>query len=179
MARTLPSTIVLRRGRLPSLLPPLSGEHLLAALTQREQQVIRLSYGLDEADGRTFTRKEIAALLGIVPGGVQRTLRRALRKLRTPQVQQARSATQSQVMQEKQARLAAEREVKRAVEEARLTEAEAYTRLKAQGIAITMLRLAQEAQVGTSIANTYLCARWGQYPNAWNAPLVNWLLAAS
>ncbi len=36
--------------------------------------------------------------------------------------------------------------------------------MEAEGRAITMLRLAQEAQVGTTIANAYLCRRWGTVP---------------
>ncbi len=39
--------------------------------------------------------------------------------------------------------------------------ADAYARLEAQGVVITMLALAQAAQVGTTIANAYLCKRWG------------------
>jgi RNA polymerase sigma factor (sigma-70 family) len=58
------------------------GETLLARLTLREQTVLQLCYGLDEADGRTLDRSEIAALLGITPAAVKGTIRRAMSKLR-------------------------------------------------------------------------------------------------
>lgn len=41
-----------------------------------------LFYGLEEADGRTLSRTEIAAHLSLAPGAVKGAIRRALRKLR-------------------------------------------------------------------------------------------------
>jgi RNA polymerase sporulation-specific sigma factor len=134
-------------------------ETLLARLTPREQMVLRLFYGLEESDGRRLTRQEIAALLGVVPGTVQGALKRALRKLRTAPQERA-NQTHGQRMQD--AEKQAQRLARRAEQEASLVQA--YTRLEAQGLPITMLALAREAQVGTTMANAYLCQCWGTVP---------------
>lgn len=130
-------------------------EGLLARLSAREQMVLRLYYGVEEADGRTLSRTEIAVLLGVTPTAVKGVLQRALRKLRAA----PKPATPAQEPREKEAERQAQREAKRAVETARL--AQAYVRLEAQGRAITMLTLAQEAQVQTTSASVYLCQCWG------------------
>jgi DNA-binding CsgD family transcriptional regulator len=131
-------------------------ETLLARLTPREQTVLRLYYGLEGSDGRRLTRREIAALLGVVPGTVQGALKRAMRKLRTAPQERA-NPTHGQLMQD--AEKPAQSLAWRAEQEASLVQA--YTRLEAQGLPITMLALAREAQVGTTMANAYLCQRWG------------------
>jgi RNA polymerase sigma factor (sigma-70 family) len=134
-------------------------EALLARLTPREQTVLRLYYGLEESDGRRLTRQEIAALLGVVPGTVQGALKRALRKLRTAPKERANSTPGQRIPEaEKQA----QRLARRAEQEANLVQA--YTWLEAQELPITMLALAREAQVGTTMANAYLCQRWGTIP---------------
>jgi RNA polymerase sigma factor (sigma-70 family) len=133
-------------------------ETLLGRLTPREQTMLRLFYGLEEADGRTLTRQEIAALLGIAPRTVQRALKRALRKLHaTPQ-----ETTPTPGQRIPEAEKQAQRQARRAAQEASV--AAAYARMEAQGLPITMLALAREAQVGTTIANAYLCQRWGTVP---------------
>jgi RNA polymerase sigma factor (sigma-70 family) len=133
-------------------------ETLLARLTAREQTIIQLLYGLDKADGRTLNRSEIAALLGVTPGTVKGAIRRALRKLRAAPKEVATVEEQ----RKKGAERHAQREARRATQEASLEEA--YARLEGQGCSITLLRLAQEAQVGTTPANAYLCRRWGTIP---------------
>jgi RNA polymerase primary sigma factor len=58
-------------------------EALLARLTPREQQVLRLRYGLDEADGRAQTATAIARKLGLAGSTVCKLEQRALQKLRS------------------------------------------------------------------------------------------------
>ena len=124
---------------------------LLIRLTPREQRILRLFYGLDEADGRTLSRTEIAALLDLTPGAVKGAIRRALRKLRAA----PKEPPPAQEPRDKEA----ERQARRAAQEASLDQA--YAHLEAQGLPITMLALAREAQVGTTVAHAYLCRRWG------------------
>jgi RNA polymerase primary sigma factor len=133
-------------------------EMLLSRLTAHEQRVLRLCYGLDEADGRTLDRREIAALLGITPDAVKKTLRCAMRKLRAAPQQGDRREEQRRRVAEKQA----ERQARCLAQEASLEEA--YMRLEGQGLPITMLTLAREAQVSSTTANAYLCRRWGTIP---------------
>jgi len=129
-------------------------EALLGRLTTREQTVLRLFHGLDEADGRTLTRKEIAALLGVAPQTVRDAFRRAVRKLR--------AAPKEPAPRPEPRDREAERQARRAAQQASLDQA--YTRLESQGLPITMLSLAREAQVSTTTANAYLCQRWGTVP---------------
>jgi hypothetical protein len=113
-----------------------------------------LFYGLEEADGRTLSRTEIAAHLSRAPGAVKGAIRRALRKLRAA----PKEPPPRQEPRDKEA----ERQAQRAAQEVSLDQA--YARLEAQGLPITVLTLALEAQVGTSAANAYLCRRWGTVP---------------
>lgn len=113
-----------------------------------------LFYGLEEADGRTLSRTEIAAHLSLAPGAVKGAIRRALRKLRAA----PKDPPPRQEPRDKEAA----RQAQRAAQEVSLDQA--YARLEAQGLPITMLTLALEAQVGTSVANAYLCRRWGMVP---------------
>ena len=53
-------------------------EGLLSELTERQRQVLRLRYGLDEADGRECSLAEIAARLDTTETGVSETLKKAL-----------------------------------------------------------------------------------------------------
>lgn len=132
---------------------------MLSRLTSHEQTIIRLLYGLEENDGRTLTPKEIAALLGVVPKTIQRTARRALRKLRLPAQMVVPASHTPRQQGRTQAEMHAQHLARRAEQEAKV--AAAYARLEAQEEPMTMLALAREAQVGTTIANRYLCARWG------------------
>lgn len=60
-------------------------EALLARLTPREQQMLRLRYGLDEADGRAHSLNAIARQFGLDASTVSTIIKRALQKLRAPQ----------------------------------------------------------------------------------------------
>src|SRR5260370_27882485 len=60
----------------------------------------------------------------------------------------------------KEAEKHAQHQARRAAQEASLEES--YARLEAQGCSITMLRLAQEAQAGTTTSN--VCRRCGTIP---------------
>jgi RNA polymerase sigma factor (sigma-70 family) len=152
------------------VLPACSAQTPVASDTLRLQvEVLRLLYGLDEADRRTLSRREIVAHLGVAPGAVKGDLRRAFHKLRAAPLDAAQLEKQRQQEAERQAQRQArqavqedERQARRAEQEASLDQA--YARMEAEGRAITMLRLAQEAQVGTTIANAYLLRRWGTVP---------------
>jgi len=106
------------------------------------------------------SRREIAALLGVVPGTIQQAVARSFRKLRivARTAQHMPQSTNRQATKEAESKQA-QCKARRAEQEARV--ADAYARLEAQGVVITMLALAQAAQVGTTIANAYLCKRWG------------------
>jgi hypothetical protein len=84
---------------------------------------------------------------------VRDALNRGVRKLRAPAEP---GPTPKQRLKE------AEQQARRAAQEASLEQA--YPRLEAQGRAITMLSLAQEAQVSSTTVNAYLCQRWGTVP---------------
>jgi len=57
-----------------------SADEVLETLTEREQEIIRLRYGL--VDGRSYTQKEIAARLGVSPSRVAVLEHRAKMRLR-------------------------------------------------------------------------------------------------
>lgn len=122
-----------------------------------------LFYDLEEADGRTLSRTEIAAHLSLAPGAVKGAIRRALRKLRAA----PKEPPPRQEPRDKEA----EQQAQRAAQEVSLDQA--YVRLEAQGLPITMLTLALEAQVGTSVANAYLCWRWGTVPQRLERAMLN------
>jgi len=84
-------------------------ERLLARLTPRERTVLRLLYGLDEADGRTLSRREIAAHLGVALGAVKGDLWRAFHKLRAASLDAAQLAEHRQQEAERQAQRLAQR----------------------------------------------------------------------
>src|SRR5260370_28702532 len=118
-------------------------ETLLGGLTPREQSVLRLFHGLDEADGRTLTRKEIAALLGPAPQTVREALKRARRRLRAA----PKDPAPRQEPRDKEA----ERQARRAAPRASLAEASAG--LEGQGRAVTMRTRAREAQGTRAVSN--------------------------
>jgi RNA polymerase sigma factor (sigma-70 family) len=102
-------------------------EQLLAVLPTQEQQVLRLCYGLDEQDGRTLDRQDVALLLGLSVQQVASLEREALQLLRY-HVGLPGASTSSDRMQQYHQR-------RRQEQQARLQRA--YEHLQAQGQPIT------------------------------------------
>jgi len=129
-------------------------EALLARLTPREQQILRLRYGLDEADGRAHTPTAIARLLGLDCSTVCNLERGALQKLRAPlhpEEEQAhhpqthRPSTPSRPPQEQAQRLEA-----------------ACAELVTRGIPISVRTLARLAHVDKKVIQPFLRQYWDQ-----------------
>ncbi len=70
-------------------------EKLLATLPPRQEQVLRLRYGLDETNGCAYTQDEVADLLGISRSAVNDAERRALQNLRTRKLSFGQRSTRS------------------------------------------------------------------------------------
>ena len=129
-------------------------EALLAGLTQRQRQVVRLRYGLDSSDGREWSLWEIAEHLHLTETGVSRTLKQALaacRRLACAEQQDSRSQQYpSRYYQpprdERMAR-------KRLEQFAKLQEAEQT--LRAQHQRLTGKKLAALAHVDDRVAREY------------------------
>jgi len=58
-------------------------EQLLTTLPPRQEQVLRLRYGLDATDGLAYTQEEVARLLGLSRNTINATEQCALKNLRT------------------------------------------------------------------------------------------------
>jgi hypothetical protein len=107
---------------------------------ENRSELFVLFYDLEEADGRTLSRTEIAAHLSLAPGAVKGAIRRALRKLRAA----PKEPPPRQEPRDKEA----EQQAQRAAQEVSLDQA--YVRLEAQGLPITMLTLALALGDGTA-----------------------------
>ncbi len=123
-------------------------EALLSQLTEREQQVLRLRYGLDEADGRCLGPTAIARQLGLDCSTVSHLEYRALRKLRALARLQGNEARQGQEQrrQEQLERLQA-----------------ACADLERQGLAITVKMLARHSHVDRSAVRPFVRNYWNQH----------------
>lgn len=114
-------------------------ESLLATLPAQEQQVLRLRYGLDEHDGRTLDRDDIARLLGPSCPQVRNIEVRALGLLRRrgegkpprPHFNNDPVTTQARCES-------------------------AYAQMVAQGVCLSVPRLKAIAHVGTKAARQFL-----------------------
>jgi len=132
-------------------------QSMLAGLDIREQQILRLRYGLDEHDGRTLDRDDIARELGLSVAQVTNIELNALRRLRkcmgiiytstSPKVQQYHQRRK----QEQQARLQA-----------------VYEQMQAQGNPgpITCDALCAVAHVGKGAAAAFLRLQYGNEKRA-------------
>lgn len=127
-------------------------EHLLAILPAREQQVLRLRYGLDEQDGRTLDRQDVALLLGLSVQQVAVLERQALQVLRYQVGLQGASPGSERMQQYHQRR--------RQDQQARLQAA--YEHLQAQGQPITRDALCAQAHVDTRAAGIFLAVQGAQ-----------------
>jgi len=117
-----------------------------------------LFYGLEEADGRTLSRAPQPRTRSRKGRDQARLAQAACCSQGTPPRQEPRDKEAGQQTQ-------------RTAQEVSLDQA--YARLEAQGLPITMLTLALEAQVGTSVANAYLCRRWGMVPQRLERAMLN------
>ena len=54
----------------------------IAKLSEREQTIIRLRFGLGNADGKELTQKEVAELLGISQSYISRLEKKIMRRLK-------------------------------------------------------------------------------------------------
>ncbi|MDE6738174.1 MAG: sigma-70 family RNA polymerase sigma factor, partial [Lachnospiraceae bacterium] len=54
----------------------------IAKLTEREQTIIRLRFGLGSVDGKELTQKEVAELLGISQSYISRLEKKIMRRLK-------------------------------------------------------------------------------------------------
>ena len=136
-------------------------ETLLARLTPREQQILRLRYGLDEADGRAHTPTAIARKLGLDCSTVCNLERRALQKLRAPQHPEGEEDQHPQVRRPRatphDAQAAAQR---RQEQHQRLAAACAV--LAAQRETISVRSLARLTHVDKAVIGPFLHRYWEQ-----------------
>lgn len=123
-------------------------ETLLSRLTPREQQVLRLRYGLDEADGRCHAPAAIARQLGLDSSTVYHLEQRALRKLRTLARSHGEEVHQQQAQrrQEQLQRLAA-----------------ACAELEKQNISISVKALARQSHVDKAAVRPFVRDYWNQH----------------
>lgn len=127
-------------------------EALLARLTLHEQQVLRLHYGLDEADGCVHSLTAIAEQIGLAYATVWRLEQQALRKLRVPQK-----------AKEKKVDLSQTREQQRVTQQQRLETA--CVLLEAEGTPISVRVLARLAHVDKAVIRPFLRHYWEQQGN--------------
>lgn len=123
-------------------------ETLLSRLTEREQQVLRLRYGLDEADGRCHASAAIARQLGLDSSTVYHLEYRAVCKLRALARSQGEEARQQQAdkRQEQLERLQT-----------------ACAELERQGLSITVKVLARQSHVDRAAVRPFVRDYWNQH----------------
>jgi RNA polymerase sigma factor (sigma-70 family) len=119
-------------------------EALLAPLPDREQQVLRLRYGLHPDDQRAHSHAEVAARLGIDLSWAKKLEKRALARLRGEPHRPSRRDQAAAAAAAREARLLA-----------------VYQEWRQQGRAIGILRLSQAAQCSTRDARAFLQAQEG------------------
>ncbi len=130
-------------------------EALLSRLSPRQQQVLRLRYGLDEADGRCHAPAAIARQLDIDCSTVCKLEQRALQKLRTLGDLDGKEAHHFRICRRLASpRSAQEQKERRRGQIQRL--AGACVELEAEGTPISLARLCSRAHVGSRAAATFL-----------------------
>ncbi len=129
-------------------------EALLSRLTPREQQVLRLRYGLDEADGRCHAPTAIARRLGLDCSTVCNLEQQALRKLRALQYPEGEEARHPQTHRQSMPSRPPQ-------EQSQRLEA-AYTEMVAQGIPINVRTLAQLSHVDKKVIGPFVRLYWDQ-----------------
>ncbi len=132
-------------------------EALLARLTPREQQVLRLRYGLDENDGRTHTPTVIAHKLGLDCSTVCNIERGALEKLRSPRHPEGEEDQHSQA--HKRRTTSHDVQAQRRNAQHQRLEAACAT-LEAQGTPISVRSLASLSHVDKAVIRPFLHRYW-------------------
>ena len=130
-------------------------EALLAGLTQRQRQVVRLRYGLDSTDGREWNVWEIAQHLHLTETGVSRTLKQALAACRRQALAEQQGEQSQQHDPHRYQPPHNERMARKRLDQfAKLQEAE--QNLRAQYQRLTAKRLAGLAHVDDRVAREYV-----------------------
>ncbi len=132
-------------------------EELLARLTPREQQILRLRYELDEADGRAHTPTAIARKLGLNGSTVCNLEWRALQKLRSQKHPEEEEDQHSQVRRPRATPHDAQ-EQRRNAQHQRLEAA--CTVLAVRGEAISVRTLARTTHVDKAVIGPFLHRYW-------------------
>ncbi len=136
-------------------------EALLSRLTPREQQVLCLRYGLDEADGRCHAPAAIARQLGLDCSTVCNLERGVLQKLRALQDPQGGDARHQQTdRRHASLRSPQEQEERRREQVQRLKAACASS--AAQGISVSVRALAALAHVDKKVIGPFVRLYWDQ-----------------
>jgi RNA polymerase sigma factor (sigma-70 family) len=136
-------------------------EALLARLTPREQQILRLRYGLDEADGRVHTPTTIARKLGIGCSTVCNLEQRALQRLRALEDPEAEQACHPRTCRRPALPRSPQEQAERRQEQFQRLEA-ACAELVAQGIPICVRILARTSHVDKKIIQPFVRLYWDQ-----------------
>ena len=136
-------------------------EALLSRLTPREQQVLRLRYGLDEADGRCHAPTAIARQLGLDCSTVCNLERGALQKLRALEDPEAEQAHHPRTCRRPASPPSPKEQAERRQEQIRRLEA-ACAELGAQGIPICVRTLARTSHVDKKVIGPFVRLYWDQ-----------------
>jgi RNA polymerase sigma factor (sigma-70 family) len=134
-------------------------EALLARLTPREQQVLRLRYGLDEADGCAHTPTAIARKLGLDCSTVCTLEKQALQKLRALQDAEAEEACHPQIHRPSTPSCPPQEQAQRRQEQFQQLEA-ACTALEGQGASISVRSLACLTHIDKAVIGPFLRVYW-------------------
>jgi RNA polymerase primary sigma factor len=134
-------------------------EALLSRLTVREQQILRLHYGLDEEDGRCQAPAAIARQLGLDCSTVCTLERRALQKRRALQDPQGEEVRHQQMHRRLALPGSPQEQEKRRQEQTQRLEA-ACAALEAQGIPVNVRTLAALAHVDKKVIAPFVRLYW-------------------
>ncbi len=134
-------------------------EELLARLTPREQQILRLRYGLDEADGRAHTPTAIARQLGLDCSTVCNLEQHALQKLRASQDTEAEKACHPQTHRRSTLSRPPQDQVQRRQEQFQRLEA-ACAALEGQEASISVRLLARLTHLDKKVIQPFLRLYW-------------------
>ena len=136
-------------------------EALLARLTPRERQVLRLRYGLDEAERRAYSPTAIARQLGLDCSTVCNLEQRALQKLRALANPEAGQACHPRTGRRPASPRSPKEQAERRQEQTQRLEA-ACAELGAQGIPICVRTLARTSHVDKKVIGPFVRLYWDQ-----------------
>ena len=136
-------------------------EALLSRLTSRERQILRLRYGLDEADGRCHAPTAIARQLGLDCSTVCNLERGALQKLRILVDPEAGHAGIPRTSRRPASPRSPKEQAERRQEQFQRLEA-ACAKLVAQGVPINVRTLARASHVDKKVIGPFVRLYWDQ-----------------